>query len=261
MREHHERLIQRLTTHFQDDPHFLAMIVGGSVAKGWASDDSDVDIMLVATDEEFARRVSTGALGYFNKEMADYAGGYVDGKIIDMAFLREVADHGSEPARAAFLNAIIAYSRIPDLDALLASIPVYPEQERAARIRAFAGHMTLLHWYVGEAEKRHDPYLLSWTATHLVLYGGRLILAHNRLLYPFHKWFMHQLRLAPDKPANLVELAEAVLQRPGKETALQFYECVNSFQDWGVTLDLAGVDFMRETEWNWRAGRPPLGDW
>src|SRR5579885_165604 len=153
MRAHHEQTIQRLVDLFQDDPNFLAMIVGGSLAKGWGSEYSDVDIMLVATDEEFARRLSTGEMTYINEEIADYPGGYVDGKIIDMAFLQDVADHGSEPARAAFLNAIVAYSRIPELDALLARLPVYPEQERAAKIRAFAGHMTLLYWYVGEAEK------------------------------------------------------------------------------------------------------------
>ncbi|HEY7199973.1 MAG TPA: nucleotidyltransferase domain-containing protein [Candidatus Dormibacteraeota bacterium] len=260
MRAHHQRVVQRLVDQFQDDPRFPAMIVGGSVARGWASDDSDVDVMLVATDEEFQRRLATGELGYVSTEPADYPGGYVDGKIVDVAFLREVADRGSEPARAAFLDAIVGYSRVPDLDALLARIPVYPEHERDAKMRAFASHLALLHWYVGEADKRQDPYLLSWTATNLVLYGGRLVLAHNRLLFPFHKWFMRQLRLAPDRPANMVELAEAVLRRPSRETALRFFECVSSFRDWGVPLSRAGVDFMLETEWIWRGGRPPLAE-
>jgi predicted nucleotidyltransferase len=260
MRAHHQRVVRRLVDQFQDDPRFPAMIVGGSVARGWASDDSDVDVMLVATDEEFQRRLATGELGYVSTEPADYPGGYVDGKIVDVAFLREVADRGSEPARAAFLDAIVGYSRVPDLDALLARIPVYPEAERGAKMRAFASHLALFHWYVGEADKRQDPYLLSWTATNLVLYGGRLVLAHNRLLFPFHKWFMRQLRLAPDRPANMVELAEAVLRRPSRETALRFFECVSSFRDWGVPLSRAGVDFMLETEWIWRGGRPPLAE-
>ena len=261
MRAHHQRVVQRLVDQFQDDPRFPAMIVGGSVAKGWARDDSDVDVMLVATGEEFRRRLATGELGYVTTEPADYPGGYVDGKIVDVAFLREAANRGSEPARAAFLDAIVAYSRVPDLEALLARIPVYPEHERDAKMRAFASHLALLHWYVGEADKRQDPYLLSWTAANLVLYGGRLVLAHNRLLYPFHKWFMRQLRLAPDKPANMVELADAVLRHPSRETALRFFECVHSFRDWGVPLSRAGVDFMLETEWSWRGGRPPLAEW
>ncbi len=261
MRLQHEETVRRLIARYGNDPRYPALIVGGSVAKGWASDDSDVDILLVATDEEYAASLATGEVGYFNQELADYPGGYVDGKIINVAYLEEVADHGSEPARAAFLGAIIAYTRIPDLDALVARIAVYPEHERAAKMRAFASHMTLLYWYMGEAEKRHDPYLLSWAANNLVLYGGRLILAHNRLLYPYHKWFMRQLSLAPDKPADMLALAEAVLKHPSRETALDFYTAVNTFQDWSVSLHQAGADFIRQTEWNWRDGRPPLPDW
>lgn len=261
MRAHHERVVQRLVERLQNDPRFLALIIGGSVAKGWANDDSDVDILLVASDEEFARRLPSMDLSYYDPTIADYPGGYVDGKIIDLAFLHDVEDHGSEPARAAFLGAIIAYSHIPDLDALVASIPVYPEHEREAKMRAFAVQLTILNWYVGEAEKRQDHYLLSWTVNNMVLYGGRLILAYNRLLYPYHKWFMHQLRLAPLKPENLLDLIENLLQKPGAETARAFYESITTFQDWEVSLGQASAEFTRNTEWNWRDGHPPLPDW
>jgi hypothetical protein len=47
---HHQRVIDRLIDLFQDDPRFPAMIVGGSVAKGRAQPDSDVDVMLIATN-------------------------------------------------------------------------------------------------------------------------------------------------------------------------------------------------------------------
>jgi predicted nucleotidyltransferase len=51
MREHHARVVQRLVKDFQNDPRFPALIIGGSVAKGWANEDSDVDILLVASDK------------------------------------------------------------------------------------------------------------------------------------------------------------------------------------------------------------------
>ena len=76
IRPHHQRAIQRLVEHFRTDPHCLEMIVGGSVARGWASDDSDVRVMLVVTDEEFARRLANGDLGCVGAELADYPGGY-----------------------------------------------------------------------------------------------------------------------------------------------------------------------------------------
>jgi hypothetical protein len=40
----------------------------------------------------------------------------VDGKSVDLAFLREVAEKGSEPARAAFDGTRCAYSRLPEID-------------------------------------------------------------------------------------------------------------------------------------------------
>ncbi len=54
----HQRAIDRLSAAYSDDPRFLALIIGGSVAKGFARPDSDVDFMIVATDEVFERRKS-----------------------------------------------------------------------------------------------------------------------------------------------------------------------------------------------------------
>jgi hypothetical protein len=261
MRAHHERVIQRLVERLHNDPRFPAMLIGGSVAKGWANDNSDVDILLVANDEEFAHRMATQDLGYYDTELADYPGGFVDGKIIDLSFLRDVADHGSEPARAAFLGAIVAYSRIPGLDTLVASIPTYPEQEREAKIQAFVSQLAVLEWYVGEAEKRQNRYLLSWAVNNMVLYGGRIILAHNHLLYPYHKWFLHQLDLAPLKPENLLDLIDTLLQQPNTENAHAFYENITNYLHLEINLDQAGIDFTRNTEWNWRDGHTPLSDW
>src|SRR5690242_7046126 len=131
MYPHHQQTIERTVALLQQDPQTLAVILGGSLAKGWERADSDVDIFLVVTDEEFERCLAAGTIQYFNREIADCPGGYVEGKIVNQQFLRDVADHGSEPARAAFTGARVLYSRLPNLDADLARILVYPEAERA----------------------------------------------------------------------------------------------------------------------------------
>ena len=261
MEAHHQRVIERLTELFADDPRFPALIVGGSVAKGRARPDSDVDILLVATDEEYARRAATQDFWYLNREICNYPGGYAEGKIIDMQFLLDAADHGSEPARAAFVGAFTAYSRIPELQNVLARIPVYPEHEQRKKIEGFYSQVQLLNWFIGEAEKRNDRYLLTHAVSDLVLYGGRLILAHNRILYPYHKWFMYELQRAEQKPANFMERIEQLLNQPNKEHALAFRDSIMNFHDWGITYDQSVVRFMQDTEWTWRTGQPPLGDW
>jgi hypothetical protein len=41
MLAHHQETIDRLTAHFQPDPAFLALIIGGSVVKELARPDAD----------------------------------------------------------------------------------------------------------------------------------------------------------------------------------------------------------------------------
>jgi hypothetical protein len=262
MLAHHQETIARLTAHFQSDPAALALIIGGSVAKGLARPDSDIDFVLVVSDDDYAQRAEQNAFHFFSRDFTDYPGGYVDGKIVDVPFLREVADQGSEPARAAFASAFITFSREPAVNDLLPRIPVYPENEHRAKIQSFYAQVLALQWYVGEAEKRRDPYLMMHVISNLVLFGGRMILAHNRILYPYHKWFMTELRRAPQKPDNLMERIDVLLAEPTKTNADAFCESVLNFVEWDQPPESWPVRFMRDSEWNWRNGcRPPLADW
>jgi predicted nucleotidyltransferase len=261
MYPHHQQTIERLVAQLQEDPRYLAVIIGGSIAKGRARPDSDVDIILVATDAEFERCLAAGAIQYLDREIADYPGGYVEGKIVNRQFLLDVADHGSEPARSAFGGAFIVASRLPDLPDLLARIPIYPEHERAAKMAAFYSQVVICNWFVSEAEKRADAYLLTWAASNLALFAGRLVLAHNRILYPWHKWFMETLRGAPDQPPDFVALVERLLARPDQAQAQAVRDSIEGFPGWELNRQQIVTRFTLDNEWNWRTGRPPLADW
>ncbi len=257
----HQRVIDRLIDLFKDDPRFPAMIVGGSVAKGRALPNSDVDILLIASDEEYARRATKNDFWYVNTEVCDYPGGYAEGKVVDLQFLYDAADHGSEPARAAFSRAFVGYSRIPELDALVQRIPIYQDQDQQAKLISFYSQVVVANWLVREAEKRKDAYLMAQAIAHMTLYAGRLILAFNRVLYPYHKWLMYELRHAEKMPEHFLELMEQLLAQPGKEHAQAFCDCINAFHNWGISYDQTIVRFLHDTEWNWRDGRAALQDW
>jgi len=262
LREHHRRAITLLTERFKDDPRFPALIVGGSIVKDRARDDSDVDVLFIATDDEWRKREETGDYFFLISDITDYEGGYVDGKVVNYQFLQDAASHGSEPARSAFIGAFTAYSRIPGLDALIATIPVYPESERKDKIEAFYSCVLLLSgFFVREAVKRDDLYLLHKSCADLVFYGARLVLAHNRIIYPYHKWLMTEVARAPEKPLGFKELADAVLMRPGVETAKAFGDALIGWREWGIDWQRAVSRFIEDNEWNWREGRPPLADW
>jgi hypothetical protein len=261
LQDHHKKVIERLTTLFQDDPRYPALIVGGSLVKGWGSMNSDVDIMLVATDEEYARCAANDNFWYYNAEICDYPGGYVDGKVINLQFLRDVADHGSEPARAAFTNVFLAYSHLPELADLLTTIPVYQEAEREEKIYAFYSQVQMQKWFIGEAEQKQARYLMAHATSEMVFYAARLLLAYNRILYPYHKWLMQALKEAPAKPDNFLALAEALLAEGNSANAQALWDCINSFHDWNIPFERGLARFTKDAELQWRDGRAPLADW
>lgn len=261
IRDHHRRAIDRLTDAYRDDPEFLGLIIGGSVAKDYARADSDVDFMMVARDEDFARRLAARDLFINRTDLCDYDGGYVDGKIVDIAYLEQVAENGNEPSRAAFNGAFLAFSHEPRLDKLLSRIPVYQDDGHSERIATFYKMAFIQHWLVHEASRHDNRYTLLRGASQLALFAGRLILAHNKILYPYHKWLHRALEDAPDKPADFMQKFDALVNDPDADSANALFETVRDFQGWGVTDLDAYTWFMTDVEWAWRSGTPPLEDW
>ena len=261
IRDHHQRAIDRLADAYRDDPCFLGLIIGGSVAKGYARADSDVDFLIIATDEEFERRWQTRDLFINRTDLCDYDGGFVDGKIISLAYLTDLAERGNEPSRAAFLGAFAAYTHIPDLDALLQRIPVYPEAGHDERVRAFYCMAFMQHWLMHEAERHGNRYTMTRAASQLALFAGRLMLAHNRRLFPYHKWLPVALASVPDKPDGLMACFDRLLEEPSGEHATALFETIRDFQDWGVSDLEAYTWFMTDVEWRWRHDGAPIEDW
>lgn len=261
IQDHHRRAINRLVSEYRDDTRFDALIVGGSVAKGFARPDSDVDFLIVATDDEFSRRRATSNLFINRTDLCDYDGGYVDGKIIDYAYLEALADKGNEPSRAAFEGAFAAYSHRPGLDALLKKIPVYPEHDRDRRIRAFYSIAFIQHWLIHEALRHGNRYTITRAASQLALFSGRLILAHNRTLFPYHKWLTRTLESVEDKPAELLSHIDALLEKPSADNADALFKSIKDFHDWGVSDIEAYTWFMTDVEWAWVSGTTPMEDW
>jgi hypothetical protein len=92
------------------------------------------------------------------------------------------------------------------------------------------------------------------------LFSGRLILAHNELLYPYHKWFLKVLEDAKDKPQGLLESMHALNEKPVTENIEALYEKVKSFQPWIAGGFNWPTQFMLDSELNWRDSKTPVDD-
>ncbi|MFX1477475.1 MAG: nucleotidyltransferase domain-containing protein [Promethearchaeota archaeon] len=259
MRSHHKKAIEKLVESIKTDKRYLALIIGGSVAKGMEREDSDIDVILVATDEEFEKRKKQNMFLYYETKFCDYQGGYIDGKVVNLQFLKDVAERGSEPARDAFRDAWIAYSKIPELEDLFKNVPVFQKEEKLEKFRKFYAQFETANWIIKEAEKRNDEYLLTRGITDLILFGGRLILEHNEILYPFHKLFMQTLDKAPDKPKNLLILIDMLLKNRTTKNADALYNAIKNFRKWEIR-EFWAIRFLMDTEWAWIDGKPYVGD-
>lgn len=110
------------------------------------------------------------------------------------------------------------------------------------------------NWMMGEAERLGNIYTKTHAASQLALYCGRLILAYNRVLFPYHKWFLHYLRKCENKPPNFEENIKALLKAPNTKNASTLFQSIQNFKNWGVS-DLEAYDwFMKNVEWGWMEG-------
>ncbi|GAB1311508.1 hypothetical protein MFIFM68171_01718 [Madurella fahalii] len=257
---HHAETIQNVKDHFSSDPHVLALLLSGSIAHGFETADSDVDVLIVLTEDEFAKRVQTGQLTFVSTELSTYPGGYIDAKYLSLSFIRQVAEKGSEPARFAFDGAQILFSHIEGLEEEIQRAVAYPVAGKSERIMRFRTQLEAWRWFCGEGRKKGNEYLLGLAARKLVLFGGRLILTHNEMLYPFHKWFLKVLQSAPEKPDGMIACIDKLLADPSEQNVEEFYVMVKNFQTWEENPNRWGAQFMVDNELTWMTGYPAVDD-
>lgn len=152
------------------------------------------------------------------------------------------------------------FTRLDTLDTTLRTIARYPIEHKADRVRRFYAQFEAWNWYAHEALRLHNTYLLGVEVSKLVLFGSRLVLAHNELLYPYHKWLLKVLEVASDKPNGLLQHIADVCTYPSEARINQFYEAVKSFQAWETSDTPWSNQFMLDSELNWLDGSTPVDD-
>lgn len=257
---HHQASIARIVAHFKNDPEVEALLLTGSLAHGFYRENSDVDLAIVIRPADYQARLARGELGFFSETLCTYPGGYADGKYIDIPFIETVASRGSEPARFAFKDARVLFSRIDSLQPLLDAACQYPTAGKATRITRFLSQFEAWGWYVGQALQTGDAYLLNQSTAKLALFACRLILAHNEMLYPFHKWLTRVVAQAPQQPAGFLSTLNALLTAPSQPHLEALQEAVRTFTPWPTPPEPWPMQFLRDSELNWLAGAPPVED-
>jgi hypothetical protein len=257
----HRKAIDELVRLHGNDPSTLALVICGSLATGKAHEDSDVDLYLVVTDKEFERVRAEEGCFYGSWDPAKFSGAEIDGKIVGKKFLQEAAIRGSDPTRASFESAYTEFSHDPEIDTLIERIAAYPELERERRIKAFYAY-TKHYRYVGEqAFELGNDYFARRCVIELVFFAARLVLAHNRVLFPCDKSLFAALDRCEDLPPDFSSSSRRLLESSSLATVIDYYEMVSGYFGQYDFPDQERISFILENEWNWFSRLPSPRDW
>ncbi len=124
MYKHHSDSLQIMKEFFYKQ-NVIALVFGGSVAKGNARPDSDLDAIIIVPDDVYQAKLAANNTAETINGMCTYEGGYFDIKYKTKQILKETAENGSEPARNAFLGSKVLFSHDPEIDEIVARIPIF----------------------------------------------------------------------------------------------------------------------------------------
>lgn len=258
---HHLESLLAILIRTRNDDTVVAAILGGSLVKGTSRPDSDLDLIFVLTPEWFAKRQAQRKLAECLTDGITYEHGYYDIKYVSREILEMSAERGSEPTRNAYVGARVVQSADDSLVDLVSRIGVYPEDERAERIETFhAGLILTSGYFWNEARKRGDTYLLTRTAADMVMYGLRMVLAHNRVLFPCHKWLTRAIRDCAEVPPGILVLADTLLTNRGDSDRVAFRDAILGWRDWEIKGDVLSR-YIRDHETWWQRSGPFVHEW
>ena len=256
----HRETLDRAIAHYSADPTTRAIILGGSVAKGLERPDSDIDLLVIVTEEEYARRQAEAWFVEIRYDLSTYEGGYIDAKFHDETFLCDAEDHGSEPTRNAFVNAKLVWGGWPGLTDLLESIATYPDEEQDQKMHRFWAQLCLQRYFIGQAFKHDDHMMQVRTASEVVFWSGRMLLAHNRVLFPSPARMMQKVAQLPSIPFDYLKLCEELLSTPSWDAVEAVVECIRRHLNWPNDWTTALVQYTLDVELAWRTGHSRLED-
>lgn len=159
MLKHHEESIQNLVSYYKDGEGVIAVILDGSIVHGNARPDSDIDAVIVVTEEEYEKRKGENRLAEVVTGHCTYEGGYFDVKFKSKKVLELAAERASEPTRNAYLGAVTVYTKDDDIPGLVERISAYPEGEIPAKVRCFNGNLQLNCGYFLACVKEDNAYM------------------------------------------------------------------------------------------------------
>jgi len=253
MLKHHAESLQIMREHFQGNDDVLALILGGSIAKGEARPDSDLDGMVIITDQAYAKRKAEGQLVEYISGKCTYPEGYFDIKYFDKNYLEAAAKLGSDPTRNSFVKSKVIFSSDSDIEKIIEQIQTYPQNEKLERILLFHSILRYASGYFYQSGIRNnDQYMLDKCCFEIVYAGLRMLYVHNEVFFPCHLRLIEYANRLAHKPDNIIDLAKAVNEKKDADSIKAFVDAILNFTDWGIEPSSYASVYIERMEQTWQ---------
>ena len=260
MYPHHIESAQKLRKYFEGQEGVIAVVLDGSTVKGNARPDSDIDAIIVVTEEKYAELAAQNRLAEVIPGHCTYEGGYFDIKYKTKAILRRAAEHASEPTRNAYVKAQVLCTTDAEIPALVAAIERYPEHTVADKIRCFCANLQLNRGYFLNIVPEDNSYMRAHLAQEIVYSVYRLILIENPALFPCYRRLGETVRACKKRPDNILELGRAFLQEITVERCEAFVQAFWKQSDLPLNDDVSEScsQYVKYYEDWWLEQNPPF---
>ena len=262
MYQHHRESLENLKNYFSGKEEVIALIFGGSVAKGCERPDSDLDAMVVITKEAYALRQKNNMTVETIEGYCTYEGGYFDVKYMTKEFLMDAAKKGSEPARNAFLSAKVLFSRDPEIEQIVSEIPVFQTQEKEDKMLSFYADFCLNYYYFLKSCPV-DGYMKLHAVGEVIYSVYRMVLQECGILFPSNRRLEEFVEKASEKTARLASLGRKAAQSQNMEDVDAFVNYFLEILTWERPADYGNVlsRYAADFEQWWRVPRPNINEW
>ncbi len=232
------------------------------MAKGNERPDSDLDAMVVVSDEIYKEKKETNRTAETVSGFCTYEGGYFDIKYMTKDFLREAAEKGSEPARNAFVKAQVLFSHDPEIEEIVAKIPVFQKSEKEEKMMSFYADFWLNYYYFMKSCPI-DGYMRLHAINEVIYSLYRMILQENEILFACNRRLEEQVTAISSQTAEFTELGKKLAETQEMEDADAFVRKFQEISSYVAPEDVSKIlsTYTKDFEQWWRVPRPNINEW
>ncbi|QDU34843.1 Nucleotidyltransferase domain protein [Poriferisphaera corsica] len=242
----------------------VAVYLGGSIAKGRERVDSDVDLMVVLDEASWERRRVARDVSFIWFDILPGWENYAEGRYVPVGYVERVMAEGSEPA----MNGVDGVMCVWGQDVLGEVTGVYARDRHEEKMASFWAQLQGNRYCFWEEGKRMgEVYLKSKAAMEVVLFGMRVILVENDIVFECHKQLMTQVRGAVKKPVGIEDKAGRLLREMSDEAMDDFYHSLLTWWEGlgggrrALEADEMVSLYQLDCEMSWYTGRHAVTDW